>query len=138
MSAKIKELREDFAQYREANLHATRSNTELHKAVAAHSDNLKMLSLPLSELKKQLPAPTAPAGIVFVPGFSFFISGPFPHAGQSPEGAELKRIWAKVDEMKVQRGTLLEQLRKQVVDDDLTKILLANREKDPKVGHFRF
>lgn len=59
---KLKEMRDEFDKYRDANSHATKSNTELHKAMAAHSDNLKVLSLPLSELKKQLPMPANPGG----------------------------------------------------------------------------
>uniref|UniRef100_A0A915KDA5 BRO1 domain-containing protein n=1 Tax=Romanomermis culicivorax TaxID=13658 RepID=A0A915KDA5_ROMCU len=108
----LHDLKIQFKRFSEANNLATQSNTELHKAMAEHSDNLKLLSAPLNELKKQL--------FECAPKIDY----------NCPESLELKKISAKIDEMKEQRRNLLDDLRLQIMNDDITKLLLANRQQD--------
>jgi hypothetical protein len=49
------------------------------------------------------------------------------------EGAEMKRLLNKVNEMKTQRIMLLDQLREQIHNDDITKQLLSLKDKQPEV-----
>ncbi len=55
----LEELRPQLDNFRQAHSQATQTNTELGKAVADHSENLKILALPLADLKKALPAPSS-------------------------------------------------------------------------------
>lgn len=94
-------------------IQAKENNTELQRAMATHSSNLKMLSMPLAELTKK-------------------ICGDFTNPGESPEGKELRRVIDKVDEMRSQRCTLIKQLREDLEIDDITKRALTERELDSK------
>ncbi|KAF7630759.1 BRO1 domain-containing protein [Meloidogyne graminicola] len=106
ISKKLEELSKHEAQAKE-------NNTELQRAMATHSSNLKMLSMPLSDLTKK-------------------ICGDFTNLGESPEGKELRRVINKVDEMRSQRCTLIKQLRDDLEIDDISKKALTERELDPK------
>ncbi|CAK5112295.1 unnamed protein product [Meloidogyne enterolobii] len=106
INRKLDELTKHEAQAKE-------NNTELQRAMATHSSNLKMLSIPLPELTKK-------------------ICGDFTNPGDSPEGKELRRVIDKVDEMRSQRCTLIKQLRDDLEMDDITKRALTERELDSK------
>nr|CAD2192370.1 unnamed protein product [Meloidogyne enterolobii] len=106
INRKLDELTKHEAQAKE-------NNTELQRAMATHSSNLKMLSIPLPELTKK-------------------ICGGFTNPGDSPEGKELRRVIDKVDEMRSQRCTLIKQLRDDLEMDDITKRALTERELDSK------
>ncbi|KAL3121124.1 hypothetical protein niasHT_005384 [Heterodera trifolii] len=92
---------------------AIENNAELQRAIAAHSENLKLLSQPLPELTRQICGDCAQ------------------NPGNSPEGAQLKRIIDKVDEMRKQRCKLVETFRADLDADDITAKALAERELDP-------
>nr|CAD2171810.1 unnamed protein product [Meloidogyne enterolobii] len=106
INRKLDELTKHEAQAKE-------NNTELQRAMATHSSNLKMLSIPLPELTRK-------------------ICGDFTNPGDSPEGKELRRVIDKVDEMRSQRCTLIKQLRDDLEMDDITKRALTERELDSK------
>ena len=55
---KSEEMKQEMRQFGVAHLRATQSNKDLQNAVAVHSENLKLLSLPLKELKTKLPTPS--------------------------------------------------------------------------------
>lgn len=50
------DLKREFIKYQEAHSKASDSNQNLHRAMTTHTANLKVLSLPLSQLKTQIPA----------------------------------------------------------------------------------
>jgi hypothetical protein len=54
-------------------------------------------------------------------------------SAETPEGAQLKRMLDKVDEMRTQRRLLMDTLSKELNDDDISKKLLANRDIDNQV-----
>ena len=58
--------------------------------------------------------------------------------GTSTEGLELKRMIDKVQEMESQRQMLIEQLRTQLHEDDLTKKLLTEKDADTSVRSFTY
>jgi tyrosine-protein phosphatase non-receptor type 23 len=51
--------------------------------------------------------------------------------GESAEGQRLRKVANKVDEMRKQRCQLIERLRMDLDDDDITKKALTERELDP-------
>jgi hypothetical protein len=53
---------------------------------------------------------------------------------ETPEGAQLKRMLDKANEMSTQRAQLTEQLKKQLHADDLTKRLLSEKDVDNTVS----
>lgn len=50
------DLTREANKYKEAHAKAAESNETLHKAMAQHIANLRVMSLPLPELHKQLPS----------------------------------------------------------------------------------
>ena len=52
------DLEREYQKYRDAHTMASDSNATLHKAMQLHLGNLKMLSLPLSELQGMIPSMT--------------------------------------------------------------------------------
>lgn len=52
----LKELSLEASRYADAHAKAADSNMLLHKAINSHLSNLKILSLPLSEIQTQLPS----------------------------------------------------------------------------------
>ncbi|KAE9419063.1 hypothetical protein Angca_005103, partial [Angiostrongylus cantonensis] len=89
------------------------NNVELHKAIAAHTTNLHLLSLPISELRNKL-------------------SGPPVNAGSTPEGEALRRLLEKTREMQTQRSSLLQRLTEEINNDNIAKKLLSERDSDHK------
>lgn len=49
------ELRREAGKYAEAHQKANESNQNLHRAMTLHMNNLKLLSLPLDELRQHIP-----------------------------------------------------------------------------------
>ncbi|VDM56757.1 unnamed protein product [Angiostrongylus costaricensis] len=89
------------------------NNVELHKAIAAHTTNLHLLSLPISELRNKL-------------------SGPPINAGSTPEGEALRRLLEKTREMQTQRSSLVQRLTEEINNDNIAKKLLSERDSDHK------
>lgn len=54
------DLTREAAKYREAHSKANESNQNLHRAMTTHVANLKILSLPLPQIKQQIPAIVLP------------------------------------------------------------------------------
>ncbi|EPB67860.1 BRO1-like domain protein [Ancylostoma ceylanicum] len=87
------------------------NNVELHKAIAAHTTNLHLLSLPIAELTSKL-------------------AGPAINAGSTPEGAALRRLLDKTREMQTQRAQLVQRLTDEMNNDNIAKKLLSERDSD--------
>lgn len=54
------DLTREFTKYQEAHSKASDSNQNLHRAMTTHIANLKVLALPLSQLKQQIPSVELP------------------------------------------------------------------------------
>ncbi|CAG9534199.1 unnamed protein product [Cercopithifilaria johnstoni] len=90
---------------------ARTNNTELQRALAAHSESLKILAMPLNELRKRLTEThTRPA--------------------DSKEGLLLKKMLDKANEMSTQRCSLLSKLNENLLNDDITAKCLAEKNED--------
>jgi tyrosine-protein phosphatase non-receptor type 23 len=105
------DLEDELKRYREAHKVASDSNTTLHKAMQVHIRNLKVLTKPLDELQKDISS--------------------MADLDEDSEAsiAEFQRIVKKVDEMKKQRFTLLDQIRDDILNDDITKKLVLHKDK---------
>uniref|UniRef100_A0A336M0Q9 CSON009406 protein n=1 Tax=Culicoides sonorensis TaxID=179676 RepID=A0A336M0Q9_CULSO len=105
----IQELAREFQKYLEAHNKASENNDTLRKAMGLHVQNLKILSLPLAEIKKSVP-----------------VLGP-----EIDEAAlkDLDLLLKKVDEMKSQREILISQLRESINNDDITSQVIAWGDK---------
>jgi len=130
----LKELSLEASRYADAHAKAADSNMLLHKAINSHLGNLRILSLPLSEIQTQLPSLQVRIAISFfklnIQRIFFFvsISNDF-HLNQALESSkdqasikELQRLLDKVEEMRKQRIMLYNQLREAIQRDDITKL----------------
>ncbi|XP_054637809.1 tyrosine-protein phosphatase non-receptor type 23 [Dunckerocampus dactyliophorus] len=109
----LAEIHRDLEKYMEAHEKASFTNTELHRAMNLHISNLRLLGGPLESLKEVLPQPQL----------------------SEEEVAELqcmKRILAKVQEMREQRSSLEKQLRELIHQDDITSTLVTIERADMK------
>ena len=104
----------ELQRYKEAHRVASESNKTLHKAIQVHVENLKILSKPLVELQTSIPS--------------------MADLDSSAEAdiAEFQRIIKKVDEMKSQREKLIDQVRTEMLNDDITKKLVLHKTKEIK------
>uniref|UniRef100_A0A915PT48 BRO1 domain-containing protein n=1 Tax=Setaria digitata TaxID=48799 RepID=A0A915PT48_9BILA len=90
---------------------ARTNNAELQRALAAHSESLKILAMPLKDLRKRLTdIQTRPA--------------------DSSEGLTLKKMLDKANEMSTQRRNLLSKLNEDLLNDDITAKCLAEKNED--------
>ena len=75
-------------------------------------ENLKTLSKPLAEQQKDIPS----------------------LADHDPEAetaiAEFQRLIKKVNKMKTQRETLIDKVRVEILNDDITKKLVLHKDKE--------
>lgn len=110
LSMPLNDLNRESAKYREALSKANESNEALHRAMSAHISNLKILCQPLPEVDKQIPKVTLPDPTT-----------------DGPAVAELCRLLSKVDEMRQQRATLVDQLREATRSDDITGRLVTRQ-----------
>ncbi|WKX88571.1 hypothetical protein Q1695_008316 [Nippostrongylus brasiliensis] len=108
-----KAIKKELERLNEHHQKARSNNVELHKALAAHSTNLHLLSLPIYELSSKL-------------------AGPSINAGSTPEGAALKRVLDKTREMQTQRAQLIQRFNDEVNNDNIAKKLLSERDSDHK------
>ena len=104
------ELELELRKYEDAHKMASESNLTLHNAIKVHMDNLALLRKPLDELQREIPS----------------------MADLDDESetniAEVRRILAKVDEMRAQRAKLAEDLRAETHGDDITAKLMAQQQ----------
>lgn len=105
-SGHFSELNREFQKYLEAHSKAGESNETLRKAMGLHVTNLKTLSQPLNDIQSQVPV-----------------------CKEKFEGESLKQLehlLNKVSEMGKQRMQFYEQLREDVINDDITTQIVAN------------
>ncbi|CAK7293006.1 Tyrosine-protein phosphatase non-receptor type 23 [Vulpes lagopus] len=111
--AELAEVRRDWAKYMEVHEKASFTNSELHRAMNLHVGNLRLLSGPLDQVRAALPTPAL-----------------------TPEDKavlqNLKRILAKVQEMRDQRVSLEQQLRELIQKDDITASLVTTDHSEMK------
>lgn len=111
--AELAEVRREWAKYMEVHEKASFTNSELHRAMNLHVGNLRLLSGPLDQVRAALPTPAL-----------------------SPEDKavlqNLKRILAKVQEMRDQRMSLEQQLRELIQKDDITASLVTTDHSEMK------
>ncbi|KAJ1349674.1 Tyrosine-protein phosphatase non-receptor type 23 [Parelaphostrongylus tenuis] len=108
-----KAVKKELDRLTEHHQKARSNNMELHKAIAAHTTNLHLLSLPIYELRNKL-------------------SGPAINAGSTPEGAALRRLLEKTREMQTQRNSLVQRFTEEINKDNIAKKLLSERDSDHK------
>ncbi|XP_008154174.2 tyrosine-protein phosphatase non-receptor type 23 isoform X1 [Eptesicus fuscus] len=111
--AELAEVRREWAKYKEVHEKASFTNSELHRAMNLHVGNLRLLSGPLDQVRAALPTPAL-----------------------TPEDQavlqNLKRILAKVQEMRDQRVSLEQQLRELIQKDDITASLVTTDHSEMK------
>ncbi|XP_004835033.1 tyrosine-protein phosphatase non-receptor type 23 isoform X1 [Heterocephalus glaber] len=111
--AELVEVRKEWTKYMEVHEKASFTNSELHRAMNLHVGNLRLLSGPLDQVRAALPTPVL-----------------------SPEDKavlqNLKRILAKVQEMRDQRVSLEQQLRELIQKDDITASLVTADHSEMK------
>lgn len=145
--AELAEVRRDWAKYMEVHEKASFTNSELHRAMNLHVGNLRLLSGPLDQVRAALPTPA------LTPGEQHTLPrlpGPCPWEGVWGRSRwshwppllledkavlqNLKRILAKVQEMRDQRVSLEQQLRELIQKDDITASLVTTDHSEMKVG----
>ncbi|XP_062841796.1 tyrosine-protein phosphatase non-receptor type 23b [Trichomycterus rosablanca] len=109
----LQELQTEFKKYMTAHQAASQSNTELHKAMNQHIPNLRLLQGPLEELRKSLPRPQL-------------------SEDDMASLQTMKRLLAKVDDMRNQRILLEKQLRDLIQKDDITSVLVTTERFEIK------
>uniref|UniRef100_A0A8C5LHG3 Tyrosine-protein phosphatase non-receptor type 23 n=1 Tax=Jaculus jaculus TaxID=51337 RepID=A0A8C5LHG3_JACJA len=111
--AELAEVKREWAKYMEVHEKASFTNSELHRAMNLHIGNLRLLSGPLDQVRAALPTPAL-----------------------TPEDRavlqNLKRILAKVQEMRDQRVSLEQQLRELIQKDDITASLVTTDHSEMK------
>ncbi|NXT09428.1 PTN23 phosphatase, partial [Prunella fulvescens] len=111
----LAEVSKECSKYLELHEKASFTNTELHRAMNLHLGNLRLLGGPLEQVRAALPTPT--------------LSEDDKQVLQN-----LKRILAKVQEMRDQRVSLEQQLREMIQKDDITTSLVTTDRSEMKVG----
>uniref|UniRef100_A0A0M3JE23 Tyrosine-protein phosphatase non-receptor type 23 (inferred by orthology to a human protein) n=1 Tax=Anisakis simplex TaxID=6269 RepID=A0A0M3JE23_ANISI len=98
--AGFKAIEKELERISDHHMKARTNNTQLQRAIAAHSENLRVLAMPLSELNRR-------------------ISGPVVKPSETAEGAQLKRMLDKTEEMRKQRKHLIDTLSQDLDHDDI-------------------
>ncbi|KAJ7424261.1 tyrosine-protein phosphatase non-receptor type 23 [Willisornis vidua] len=111
----LAEVSKECSKYLELHEKASFTNTELHRAMNLHLGNLRLLGGPLEQVRAALPTPS--------------LSEDDKQVLQN-----LKRILAKVQEMRDQRMSLEQQLREMIQKDDITSSLVTTDHSEMKVG----
>ncbi|NXO01410.1 PTN23 phosphatase, partial [Rhinopomastus cyanomelas] len=109
----LAEVSRECSKYLELHEKASFTNTELHKAMNLHIGNLRLLSGPLEQVRATLPSPSLTED-------------------DKQVLQNLKRILAKVQEMKDQRMSLEQQLREMIQKDDITSSLVTTDRSEMK------
>ncbi|XP_041264251.1 LOW QUALITY PROTEIN: tyrosine-protein phosphatase non-receptor type 23 [Onychostruthus taczanowskii] len=109
----LAEVSKECSKYLELHEKASFTNTELHRAMNLHLGNLRLLGGPLEQVRAALPTPT--------------LSEDDKQVLQN-----LKRILAKVQEMRDQRVSLEQQLREMIQKDDITTSLVTADRSEMK------
>ncbi|NWU03182.1 PTN23 phosphatase, partial [Urocynchramus pylzowi] len=109
----LAEVSKECSKYLELHEKASFTNTELHRAMNLHLGNLRLLGGPLEQVRAALPTPS--------------LSEDDKQVLQN-----LKRILAKVQEMRDQRMSLEQQLREMIQKDDITASLVTTDRSEMK------
>uniref|UniRef100_A0A8C3XE02 Tyrosine-protein phosphatase non-receptor type 23 n=1 Tax=Cyanoderma ruficeps TaxID=181631 RepID=A0A8C3XE02_9PASS len=109
----LAEVSKECSKYLELHEKASFTNTELHRAMNLHLGNLRLLGGPLEQVRAALPTPS--------------LSEDDKQVLQN-----LKRILAKVQEMRDQRLSLEQQLRDMIQKDDITTSLVTADRSEMK------
>ncbi|KAM6208943.1 tyrosine-protein phosphatase non-receptor type 23 isoform 2-T2 [Sarcoramphus papa] len=109
----LAEVSKECSKYMEVHEKASFTNTELHKAMNLHIGNLRLLSGPLEQVRAALPSPALTED-------------------DKQVLQNLKRILAKVQEMRDQRTSLEQQLREMIQKDDITTSLVTTDRSEMK------
>ncbi|NXN83615.1 PTN23 phosphatase, partial [Bombycilla garrulus] len=109
----LAEVSKECSKYLELHEKASFTNTELHRAMNLHLGNLRLLGGPLEQVRAALPTPS--------------LSEDDKQVLQN-----LKRILAKVQEMRDQRMSLEQQLREMIQKDDITTSLVTTDRSEMK------
>ncbi|KAM6281343.1 LOW QUALITY PROTEIN: tyrosine-protein phosphatase non-receptor type 23 [Porphyrio hochstetteri] len=112
-SSGLAEVSRECAKYVEVHEKASFTNTELHRAMNLHIGNLRLLSGPLEQVRAALPTPSLTED-------------------DKQVLQNLKRILAKVQEMRDQRASLEQQLRDMIQKDDITTSLVTTDRSEMK------
>lgn len=108
-SGHFAELSREFQKYQEAHSKAGESNDTLRKAMGLHVNNLKTLAKPLSEVQAAIPV--------------------CEESSDDAAVSEMNLLLNKVNEMRVQRAQLLNNLREAMNNDDITAQVIAWGDK---------
>ncbi|CAF4212639.1 unnamed protein product, partial [Rotaria sp. Silwood2] len=110
-----KDLQLNLKTIRDMMLQANESNIELHRHMTTIIEHLKILNSPLEQIEKTLPVITE-----------------LDDEANKPKIARLALLNEKIETMKKQREMLLNEFRKKIQDDDITKLVLMQRQENHK------
>ncbi|UJR14946.1 hypothetical protein I4U23_001927 [Adineta vaga] len=111
----FKDLQLNIKTIRDMMVQANESNIGLHRHMTTILDHLKILQLPMDQLEKKLPIITE-----------------LDDEANKSKLARLVFLNEKIETMKNQRETLLTDFRKKIHDDDITKLVLMQRQENHK------
>jgi hypothetical protein len=133
----FKDLQLNLKTIREMMLQANDSNIELHRHMTTIIEHFKILNSSLEQLEKTLPIITELDGRENKKIFHLEKLFSFDYSDETnkPKLARLGLLNEKVETMKKQREMLLNDFRKKIHDDDITKLVLMQRQDNHKVIH---
>jgi hypothetical protein len=114
-------------------LQANESNTELNRHISTMIEHLKILNLPIEQIEKSLPI--IPELDSIKNKIQFIFNYPILNLDEINKSkfSRLGLLNEKIETMKKQRETLLNDFRKKIQDDDITKLALMRRQENHKV-----
>ncbi|CAF5085698.1 unnamed protein product, partial [Rotaria magnacalcarata] len=110
-----KDLQANLRTIREMLLQANESSTALQQHMTTIIEHLKILNSPLEQIEKTLPTIAELDDEI-----------------NKPKLASLALLIEKVETMKKQRESLVNDFRKKIQDDDITKFVLIRRQETYK------
>ncbi|CAF1159923.1 unnamed protein product [Rotaria sp. Silwood1] len=110
-----KDLKLNLKSIHDMMLQANESNIELHRHMTTIIEHLKILNSSLEQLEKTLPVITE-----------------LDDETNKPKIARLALLNEKIETMKKQREMLVNDFRKKIQDDDITKLVLMQRQENHK------
>ncbi|CAF1156375.1 unnamed protein product [Rotaria sp. Silwood1] len=110
-----KDLQINLKTIHEMILEANENNIELHQHIITIIEHIKILNLPYEQLEKTLPLITE-----------------FDDEINKSKLAHIRLLNEKIETMKKQRETLLNDFRKKIQNDDITKFVLMQRQENHK------
>ena len=119
---------------RDMMVQANESNIGLHRHMTTIIDHIKVLQSPLEQLEKSLPTITELDGAKVTCWSDSNFSWLSLDEANKPKLARLALLNEKVETMKKQREMLLSDFRKKIHDDDITKLVLMQRQDNHKVS----